>query len=31
MEIGDLDRLIKKYKFKDALPIAEGLQTRLKE
>ncbi len=29
MEIADLDRLIKKYKFKDALPLAETLQTKL--
>ncbi len=29
-EIVDLDRLIKKYKFKEALPLAEALQTRLK-
>jgi HPt (histidine-containing phosphotransfer) domain-containing protein len=31
MEIGDLDRLIKKYKFKKALPLAESLQAKLKE
>ena len=30
MEIADLDRLIKKYKFKDALPLAEALQAGLK-
>jgi CheY-like chemotaxis protein/HPt (histidine-containing phosphotransfer) domain-containing protein len=30
MEMVDLERLIKKYKFKDALPLAEALQTRLK-
>ena len=30
IEIADLDRLIKKYKFKDALPLAEALQARLK-
>ena len=30
MEIADLDRLIKKYKFKDALPLVETLQNRLK-
>jgi two-component system, sensor histidine kinase and response regulator len=29
-EIADLERLIKKYKFKDALPLAEALQVRLK-
>jgi hypothetical protein len=29
-EIADLDRLIKKYKFKEALPLVEALQTRLK-
>ena len=28
-EIADLDRLIKKYKFKDALPLAEALRSRL--
>ena len=30
VEIADLDRLIKKYKFKKALPLLEALQTRLK-
>lgn len=30
MEMADLERLIKKYKFKDALPLAEALKTRLK-
>jgi len=30
MEIADLDRLIKKYKFKEALPLAESLKTKLK-
>jgi len=30
IEIADLDRLIKKYKFKEALPLAEALQNRLK-
>ena len=30
IEIADLDRLIKKYKFKEALPLAESLQTKLK-
>ena len=29
-EIADLDRLIKKYKFKEALPLAEALQNRLR-
>ncbi len=29
IEIADLDRLIKKYKFKEALPLAEALQTKL--
>ncbi len=29
-DIADLDRLIKKYKFKEALPLAESLQGRLK-
>jgi len=29
MEIADLDRLIKKYKFKDALPLAEALKSKL--
>ena len=29
IEIADLDRLIKKYKFKDALPLAETLKTKL--
>ena len=29
-EIADLDRLIKKYKFKEALPLVESLQGRLK-
>ena len=28
-EIADLDRLIKKYKFKDAPPLAEALKTKL--
>ncbi len=31
MEMVDLDRLIKKYKFKEALPVAEALQARLKD
>ncbi len=30
MEIADLERFIKKYKFKDALPLAKSLKTRLK-
>ncbi len=30
MGMADLERLIKKYKFKDALPLVEALQTRLK-
>jgi two-component system sensor histidine kinase/response regulator len=30
MEIADLERFIKKYKFKDALPLAEVLQSKLK-
>ena len=30
IEIADLDRLIKKYKFKEALPLVEALQTKLK-
>ena len=30
MGMADLDRLIKKYKFKEALPLAEALRTRLK-
>jgi hypothetical protein len=30
MEVADLERLIKKYKFKDALPLVEALQSRLK-
>jgi two-component system, sensor histidine kinase and response regulator len=30
IEIADLDRLIKKYKFKEALPLAEALQNRLR-
>ena len=30
MAITDLERLIKKYKFKEALPLAESLKTRLK-
>jgi hypothetical protein len=30
MEIADLEKFIKKYKFKDALPLAEALQARLK-
>ncbi len=29
VEIADLDRLIKKYKFKDALPLLEALKNRL--
>jgi hypothetical protein len=29
-EIADLGRLIKKYKFKEALPLAEALEVRLK-
>jgi len=29
VEIADLDRLIKKYKFKDALPLVEALQAKL--
>ena len=29
MEMADLERLIKKYKFKDALPLMESLQTKL--
>ena len=29
-EIADLDRLIKKYKFKEALPLVEALQAKLK-
>ena len=28
-EIADLDRLIKKYKFKEALPMVEALRNRL--
>jgi len=30
-DIADLDRLIKKYKFMDALPLAESLQAKLKK
>jgi hypothetical protein len=30
VEMADLERLIKKYKFKDALPLAEVLQSKLK-
>jgi CheY-like chemotaxis protein len=30
MEIADLEKFIKKYKFKDALPLAEALRARLK-
>ena len=30
MEMADLERFIKKYKFKDALPLAESLQSKLK-
>ncbi len=30
VEIADLDRLIKKYKFKEALPMVEALQNKLK-
>ena len=30
VEIADLDRLIKKYKFKEALPLVEALQSKLK-
>jgi len=30
MEMVDLERLIKKYKFKDALPLAETLQNKLR-
>ena len=30
MEIADLDRLIKKYKFKEALPLVKSLQTKLR-
>ena len=29
-EIADLDRLIKKYKFKEALPLAEALKSKLR-
>jgi len=29
-EVADLDRLTKKYKFKDPLPMAESLKTKLK-
>ena len=29
IEIADLDRFIKKYKFKEALPLVESLQTKL--
>ncbi len=29
MEMGDLEKLIKKYKFKEALPLAESIQNRL--
>jgi two-component system, sensor histidine kinase and response regulator len=31
MEMADLERLIKKYKFKDALPLVETLQRKLEE
>jgi len=31
VEIAHLDRAIKKYKFKDSLPLVEALQTKLKE
>jgi len=30
IEMADLDRFIKKYKFKEALPVVEALQARLK-
>ena len=30
VDIADLEKLIKKYKFKDALPLAEALQSKLK-
>ena len=30
MEMADMERFIKKYKFKDALPLAESLQSKLK-
>ncbi len=30
VEIADLERFIKKYKFKDALPLAKSLKTKLK-
>jgi len=30
MDIADLEKLIKKYKFKNALPLVEGLQGKLK-
>jgi len=30
-DTADLDRMIKKYKFKDALPLAEALRTKLKD
>jgi len=30
VEIADLERFIKKYKFKDALPLVEALQSKLK-
>jgi len=29
VEIADLDRLIKKYKFKEALPLVESLKNKL--
>ena len=31
IEMADLDRLIKKYKFKDALPLVEALQSKLND
>ena len=31
MEIADLDRLIKKYKFEEGLPLAKSLQAGLKK
>ena len=30
MDIADLEKLIKKYKFKNALPLVESLQSKLK-
>jgi len=30
IETADLDRLIKKYKFKEALPLAEALKSKLR-